>query len=84
MVPRIIADPRTLNQTVVAHDGEITLNEAWKIAEKVTGEDFSDYYEVGTTFEMKSCQRLIIPWVSTASRFLTRSWRKALNRRRIC
>ncbi|KDQ26613.1 hypothetical protein PLEOSDRAFT_174092 [Pleurotus ostreatus PC15] len=46
LVPRIIADPRTLNQTVVAHDGEITLNEAWKIAEKVTGEDFSDYYEI--------------------------------------
>ncbi|KAL4258583.1 NAD(P)-binding domain superfamily protein [Pleurotus pulmonarius] len=46
MVPLIIADPRTLNRTVVAHDGEITLEETWKIAEKVTGEDFSDYYEI--------------------------------------
>lgn len=60
MVPLIIADPRTLNRTVVAHDGEITLEETWKLAEKVTGEDFSDYHEVGATLKMKSCHRLII------------------------
>ncbi|KAG9225644.1 hypothetical protein CCMSSC00406_0007501 [Pleurotus cornucopiae] len=45
LVARIIADPRTINQTVVAHDGEITLRETWGIGEKVTGEDFSDYYK---------------------------------------
>ncbi|KAF4583777.1 hypothetical protein EYR40_002268 [Pleurotus pulmonarius] len=45
LVARIIADPRTINQTVVAHDGEITLGETWAIGEKVTGEDFSDYYK---------------------------------------
>ncbi len=50
MVARIIVDPRTLNQTVVAHDGEISLDETWKIAEKVSGEDFSDYPKVSTDF----------------------------------
>ncbi|KAF4588029.1 NAD(P)-binding domain superfamily protein [Pleurotus pulmonarius] len=45
LVARIIADPRTINQTVVAHDGEITLRETWGIGERVTGEDFSDYYK---------------------------------------
>lgn len=48
LVVRIIADPRTINQTVVAHDGEITLGETWAIGEKVTGEDFSDYYKVSS------------------------------------
>ncbi|KAF7416103.1 hypothetical protein PC9H_002363 [Pleurotus ostreatus] len=43
MVARIIVDPRTLNHIVVAYDGEISINETWKIAAKVTGEDFSDY-----------------------------------------
>ncbi|KAG5220088.1 hypothetical protein IMY05_C4682000100 [Salix suchowensis] len=48
-----------LNQTVVAHDGEITIDEAWEVAEKVTDEEiesgrqqtynwvkkaFADYY----------------------------------------
>ncbi len=46
MVARIIVDPRTLNQTVVAYDGEISISETWKAAEKVTGEDFSDYPKV--------------------------------------
>ncbi|KAF9489809.1 NAD-P-binding protein [Pleurotus eryngii] len=46
MVARIIVDPRTLNQTVVAYDGEISINETWKVAAKVTGEDFSDYPKV--------------------------------------
>lgn len=33
MVARIIVDSQTLDQTVVAHDGEITIDEAWKVAE---------------------------------------------------
>ncbi|KAJ8507584.1 hypothetical protein ONZ45_g10067 [Pleurotus djamor] len=45
-VERIIRDPRTLNQTIVVHNGEITPEEVWKVAEKVSGEDFSDYYQV--------------------------------------
>lgn len=48
MVARIIVDPRTLNQTVVAYDGEISINETWKVAAKVTGEDFSDYPKAST------------------------------------
>ena len=43
---RIIADPPTLNNTVVIHDGEACVAETWEIAEKVTGEDFSDYQRV--------------------------------------
>ncbi len=46
MVARIINDPRTLDKTVVVYDGEISINETWKVAEKVTGEDFSDYPKV--------------------------------------
>ncbi|KAJ8688905.1 hypothetical protein PTI98_012980 [Pleurotus ostreatus] len=46
LVARIIADPRTLNQAVVAYDGEISLGEIWAIAERITGEDFSDYYHI--------------------------------------
>ncbi|KAF4588027.1 hypothetical protein EYR38_009988 [Pleurotus pulmonarius] len=46
IVARIIIDPRTLNQTVVSYDGEISINETWKVAEKVTGENFSDYPKV--------------------------------------
>lgn len=45
-VGKIIADPRTLNQTVVTSDVESTVDEAWSIAAKVTGEDFSDYPRV--------------------------------------
>ncbi|KAG9225639.1 hypothetical protein CCMSSC00406_0007496 [Pleurotus cornucopiae] len=48
MVARIIVDPRTLNQTVVVYDGEISINETWKVAAKVTGEDFSDYPKAST------------------------------------
>ncbi|KAF8901814.1 hypothetical protein CPB85DRAFT_1377277 [Mucidula mucida] len=43
LVVRVIDDPRTLNQTVIACDGETNIDEAWAIAEKVSGEDFSDY-----------------------------------------
>ncbi|KAJ8689532.1 hypothetical protein PTI98_012430 [Pleurotus ostreatus] len=43
MVAHIIVDSRTLNQTVVAYDGETSISETWKIAKKVIGEDFSDY-----------------------------------------
>ncbi|KIY67175.1 NAD-P-binding protein [Cylindrobasidium torrendii FP15055 ss-10] len=39
----IIVDERTLNQTVIIHDVEYTMNEVRKLAEKITGEDFSDY-----------------------------------------
>lgn len=59
LAARIVADPRTLNQTVVAYDGEISLGETWAIAEKVTGEDFSDYYHV-STFVHGGINRLII------------------------
>ena len=47
-VARIISDPRTLNQVVIAYDVELSEKDAWKIAEKVTGEDFSDYLRVRT------------------------------------
>ena len=45
-VARIIADPRTLNQIVVVHDGEVTLSETWALGAELTGEDFSDYPRV--------------------------------------
>ncbi|KAL0065594.1 hypothetical protein AAF712_007372 [Marasmius tenuissimus] len=45
-IARIIDDPRTLNQTVQAWDGETTLSEAWKIASKVSGETFDDYLKL--------------------------------------
>ncbi|KDQ22610.1 hypothetical protein PLEOSDRAFT_163500 [Pleurotus ostreatus PC15] len=57
MVARIIVDPRTLNQTVVAHDGEISIDETWKIAEKVTGEDFSDYPRISDEEIEGGCQQ---------------------------
>ncbi len=45
-VARIISDPRTLNQIVIAYDVELSRRDAWKVAEKLTGEDFSDYPRV--------------------------------------
>lgn len=38
-VARIIADPRTLNQTVFCYGDEVTLNEVYDVANKVSGED---------------------------------------------
>ncbi|KAF4565676.1 hypothetical protein EYR36_002254 [Pleurotus pulmonarius] len=58
MVARIIVDPRTLNQTVVAYDGEISLDETWKIAEKVSGEDFSDYPKIFDEEIERGCQQM--------------------------
>ncbi|KAF9019741.1 NAD(P)-binding protein, partial [Hymenopellis radicata] len=46
LVVRIIDDLRTINQTVIACDGETNVDEAWAIAEKISGEDFSDYTRV--------------------------------------
>ena len=43
---KIVADPRTLNHTVVIHDIEASLSETWPIATEVSGEDFSDYPRV--------------------------------------
>ncbi|KAF4565666.1 hypothetical protein EYR40_002264 [Pleurotus pulmonarius] len=57
MVARIIVDPRTLNQTVVAYDGEISISETWQVTEKVTGEDFSDYPKVSDEEIEKGCQQ---------------------------
>ncbi|KAK1221108.1 hypothetical protein PQX77_016086 [Marasmius sp. AFHP31] len=45
-VARIIADPRTLNKTVHTWDGEFTVDEAYELAGKLTGEDFDDYPKV--------------------------------------
>ena len=45
-VARIISDPRTLNQVVITYDVELSRRDAWKVAEKLTGEDFSDYPHV--------------------------------------
>ncbi|KAJ8089256.1 hypothetical protein PM082_014504 [Marasmius tenuissimus] len=45
-VARIIADPRTLNKTVHTWDGEFTLDEAYALASKLTGENFDDYPRV--------------------------------------
>ena len=43
LVPKIVVDERTLDQTVMLYDGEMTLGEAYAWAEKVSGEDFSDF-----------------------------------------
>ena len=43
---RIVADPRTLNQTVIVYDTEVSLSEAWALGAEMTGEDFSDYQRV--------------------------------------
>ncbi|KAK1227964.1 hypothetical protein PQX77_009011 [Marasmius sp. AFHP31] len=42
-VARIISDERTLNKTVQVYDGEATLEEAWSLGSKVSGENFDDY-----------------------------------------
>ncbi|KDQ22609.1 hypothetical protein PLEOSDRAFT_16081, partial [Pleurotus ostreatus PC15] len=57
MVARIVIDPQTLGQTVVVYDGEISINETWKVAEKVTGEDFSDYPKVSDEEIERGCQQ---------------------------
>ncbi|KAG9225638.1 hypothetical protein CCMSSC00406_0007495 [Pleurotus cornucopiae] len=46
-----------LGSTVVAHDGEISIDETWKIAEKVTGEDFSDYPKISDEEIERGCQQ---------------------------
>ncbi|KAF9020775.1 NAD-P-binding protein [Hymenopellis radicata] len=45
-VARILADPRTLNQTVIAYDGEANLDEVYPVANRISGEDFSDFTRV--------------------------------------
>ncbi|KAF9023035.1 NAD(P)-binding protein [Hymenopellis radicata] len=45
-VARILADPRTLNQTVMAYDGEANLDEVYPVANRITGEDFFDFTRV--------------------------------------
>ncbi|KAL0057042.1 hypothetical protein AAF712_016334 [Marasmius tenuissimus] len=52
-VARIIADPRTLNKTVHTWDGEFTLDEAYALASKLTGENFDDYPRVNALFLSK-------------------------------
>ncbi|KAH8823145.1 NAD-P-binding protein [Flagelloscypha sp. PMI_526] len=42
-VALILADPRTLNRTVITYDGNLSLTEARNMAEKITGGDFSGY-----------------------------------------
>ena len=46
LLARIVADPRTLNRTVLLSGGEATASEMRVVAEKVSGEDFSDYPQV--------------------------------------
>ncbi|KAJ8089252.1 hypothetical protein PM082_014500 [Marasmius tenuissimus] len=45
-VARIISDPRTLNQIVQTWDGEVTLDEVYALASKLTGENFDDYHRL--------------------------------------
>ncbi|KAF9052314.1 NAD-P-binding protein [Hymenopellis radicata] len=45
-VAHILDDPRTLNQTVVTSDGEANLDEVYALANKISGEDFSDFTRV--------------------------------------
>ncbi|KAL0062235.1 hypothetical protein AAF712_010917 [Marasmius tenuissimus] len=45
-VARIISDPRTLNQTVLTWDGEVTYDEMYSVASKLTGENFDDYHRI--------------------------------------
>ncbi|KIY64435.1 NAD(P)-binding protein [Cylindrobasidium torrendii FP15055 ss-10] len=46
LTAKVLNDPRTLNQVVVVHDGEMSPKEAFALGEKVTGEDFSDYEKI--------------------------------------
>ncbi|KAJ7583234.1 hypothetical protein C8J56DRAFT_790643 [Mycena floridula] len=46
LVLRIIQDSCTLNQVVMACDGEATQQEIWNVCERVSGEDFYDYPRV--------------------------------------
>ncbi|KIY63603.1 NAD(P)-binding protein [Cylindrobasidium torrendii FP15055 ss-10] len=55
-ITKVLTDPRTLNQTVVIHDGEMTLGEAYALAEKTTGEDFSDYTRVPDEVVLKNME----------------------------
>ncbi len=45
-VARILADSRTLNQTVITSDGEANVNDIYQVASKISGEDFSDFTRV--------------------------------------
>ncbi|KAF8920539.1 NAD-P-binding protein [Mucidula mucida] len=45
-VARILADPRTLNQTVITYDGEASLNDVSPVVNRISGEDFSDFTRV--------------------------------------
>ncbi|KAH8804283.1 hypothetical protein DL96DRAFT_1822660 [Flagelloscypha sp. PMI_526] len=46
LVRLTLEDSTTLNKTVHLYDGETTLEEAWTVGAKVSGEDFSDYARV--------------------------------------
>ncbi|KIY66232.1 NAD(P)-binding protein [Cylindrobasidium torrendii FP15055 ss-10] len=46
LTPKVVNDPRTLNQTVLIHDGEMTTAEGYELGSKITGEDFSDYKRI--------------------------------------
>ncbi|KAF8920527.1 NAD-P-binding protein [Mucidula mucida] len=45
-VARILADSRTLNQTVITSDGEANVNDIYAVASKISGENFSDFTRV--------------------------------------
>ena len=45
-IARVISDPRTLNRTVQTYDGELTKNDMYELATKLTGENFDDYHRV--------------------------------------
>ncbi|KAH8824370.1 NAD(P)-binding protein [Flagelloscypha sp. PMI_526] len=59
LIALIVADPRTLNQVVHAYDGESTLEEAWALAAKVSGENFSDYPRI-TAEEMEERRQISV------------------------
>ncbi|KAH8804282.1 NAD(P)-binding protein [Flagelloscypha sp. PMI_526] len=46
LVRLTLEDSGTLNKTVHLYDGETTLEEAWDVGAKISGEDFSDYARV--------------------------------------
>jgi hypothetical protein len=59
-VARIIADPRTLNKMVFAHNEVLTANKAYDMMESLSGEKIQRNYVSPTTFRPHSLLSLFI------------------------
>lgn len=51
-VARIIADPRTINQYVFAHEVEVTQSEIYEVCSRIAGEDFRKRNEAVSDLSM--------------------------------